>query len=165
MNCRRGFTLIEMVVVITVSAVLMGIGTGILALLLRSQRLAHDDLDHGRSVARLAEQFRDDVHAATGTPQYLPDRSDWQWQLPSGRTVVYHLAPGVVGRREWFGAKLYRQESYALPAEVAARIEVSADPRSLACLLLDQPGGSQIRVEAVVRRDHRFSKYAPRNEP
>jgi prepilin-type N-terminal cleavage/methylation domain-containing protein len=163
---RRGFTLIEMAVVIAVSAVLMGIGTGILGLLLRSERLARDDLGYGRSVSRLAEQFRDDVHAAAEGPHSRPGQTGWQWQLPPDRTVVYQLKPGTISRTEWVGKVLRRQESYNVPAEGAARIEISPDARpATARLLLDQPGGSQLRIEAAVGRDYRFTKGSKRSEP
>jgi prepilin-type N-terminal cleavage/methylation domain-containing protein len=165
MHPRRGFTLIEMVIVITVSAVLMGIGTGILCMLLQSERLARRDLHAGTSVARLAEQFRQDVHAAARAPRNL-DRASCRLQLPPDRKVVYLFKPGIASRTEWGSNEvLLRQESYELPAEVVARVEVSADSRpAVACLLLEQPHGGPWRVEAVVGRDGRFTKKPQRSE-
>jgi prepilin-type N-terminal cleavage/methylation domain-containing protein len=165
MHPRRGFTLIEMIVVITVGSVLMAVGTGILCLLLKSERLARDDFHAGTSVARLAEQFRQDAHAAVRAPRNL-DPDSCRFQLPRQRRVVYLFKPGMVSRTEWAGNEvLVRQECYDLPAAVQARAEASADaPPAAVCLLLEQPGGGPLRVEAAVGRDLRFTKKSPRSE-
>ena len=121
MQNRCGFTLVEMLVVITVSAVMAAVCTGILCMLLQAEHRGRDDLHHGMTAGRLAEQFRDDVHAAAGLPPNQPDRSGWQFQLPPDRTVDYRVARGTVVRTERVGGALRRQESYQLPEESHGR--------------------------------------------
>ncbi len=167
MKNRRAFTLLEMVVAMTVAAVLMGICTGILCLLLQAEHRGRDDLHQGMSMGRLAEQFRDDVHAAAaGPPQKHADKHGWQFRLPPDRIVVYEVKPGMVIRSERVGGALRRQESYELPDQSTAAIEVSPDARpAVACLLLGPPGGRQLRVEAIFGRDYRFAKTPGGRKP
>ena len=61
---RRGFTLIEMLVVMTVGSVIVGIGVGMLHVLLRTEQTGRDRVHQAGVLARLAEQFRSDVGAA-----------------------------------------------------------------------------------------------------
>ena len=72
----------------------------------------------------------------------------------------------MVNRTEWNGNEvLIRQESYDLPAESAAHIEVAADAQPpVVCLLLEQPhGGGPFGVEAAVGRDRRFTERPERS--
>ena len=166
MRKHRGFSLIEMLVVITVSAALLGICTSILHLLMRSERAGRDHLHQATSAARLARQFRNDVHAAI-TPPAPGDaaRPGWRFELAPGQTVVYRIEPGRVDRTEWERQKLRRQESYDLPAGDTARIEPPGHQRpATACLLLPQANRAELRVEAVVGRDHRFAGDERRSE-
>ena len=61
---RRAFTLIEMVVVITVSSALMGVAIVMLVALLKSEGSSRRHLEFCNILNRLDEQFRADVHAA-----------------------------------------------------------------------------------------------------
>ena len=73
-------------------------------MLLQAEHRGRDDLHQGMSTARLAEQFRDDVHAAAaGLPQKHADKHGWQFQLPPDRIVVYEVKPGMVTRTERVG--------------------------------------------------------------
>ena len=67
------------------------------------------------SVGRLAEQFRDDVHAAAAPApaEARPESSGWQFQLPPDRTVVYrrqagHSDPDRTGPRRRTAARILR---------------------------------------------------------
>ena len=61
----RGITLIELLAVLAVSSVLLAIAIGLIQTLLRASGAARSDLEQQNSVARLADAFRRDVHAAT----------------------------------------------------------------------------------------------------
>jgi len=74
---RRGYSLIEMLVVIAVMSMMVIMGTLTMALLMRSERTGGDALVAAQAGHRLARQFRNDVHAAddatldTSTPGHL----------------------------------------------------------------------------------------------
>ena len=78
---HRGFSLIEMLVVITVGSVVVGIGVGTLHVLHRTEQTGRDRAAQARIVDRLAQQFRSDVAAAVRqTP--AAQQGEWQFVLP-----------------------------------------------------------------------------------
>jgi prepilin-type N-terminal cleavage/methylation domain-containing protein len=80
---RRGYTLIEMLVVITVSTVLLSVAVGVLHVLSRAERSGREHGNRATIVARLADQFRSDVHAALHPiPSEGADKNVWQFALP-----------------------------------------------------------------------------------
>jgi prepilin-type N-terminal cleavage/methylation domain-containing protein len=162
---RRGYTLIEMLVVITVSTVMMGIAVQVLYLLARLEYGGREHVSRATIVARLADQFRSDVHAALRPiPTEAAEKNQWQFALAGDRAVTYRALPGEVERREQVAGKPVRQESYALPADSAADIVIHTDPApAMASLVITLPGtasaaGQDIRIDAVLSRDHRFAK-------
>jgi prepilin-type N-terminal cleavage/methylation domain-containing protein len=174
MHQRRGFTLVEVLVVITVSSVIMGIAVTLLYGLLLTQRTARDHLHRCHELDRLAEQFRRDVHLAT-THNGADLTAGWQCHLPADRTVTYRAEPGGLVRVEHQGQVVRQRESFALPPNSVASIEVTNSRKdgrgpAIASLLVtpagDNPGTSAqgppaarpVRIDAVLGRDHRFSK-------
>ncbi|MBN1590150.1 MAG: prepilin-type N-terminal cleavage/methylation domain-containing protein [Pirellulales bacterium] len=160
---RRGFSLLEMVVVITVSTVLVGVSVGVLYTLMRTERTARNRVPHSTNIARLAEQFRGDVRAATRQPP-LVRQGEWHFTLPDNRTVTYRTAPGEVRWEERVEGSLVRKESYILPDGWSMTIDVpnNAMPAMASLILVkdsESPtAGREIRVVAALGKDHRFSK-------
>ena len=62
-----GFTLIEMLVAISVGTVLAAIGVGLIHSLMRLEQFARADFRWRMDCDRLAAQFREDCHAAPGS--------------------------------------------------------------------------------------------------
>jgi len=162
---RRGYTLVEMLVVITISTVMLGVAVQVLYLLARLERGGREHVNRATIVARLADQFRSDVHAALRPmPTDGAEKNQWQFALAGDRTVTYRALPGEVERREQIAGEPARQESYVLPADAAAEIAIRTDPApAIASLVITLPGpaaatGPEIRIEAVLSRDHRFVK-------
>ena len=82
---RRGVSLIEILVLMTIGSTLMGIAVGSLHLLLKMDRNTRQRRQLQASEARLADQFRRDVHAALRMkPGEAPEQSRPIWQLGSG---------------------------------------------------------------------------------
>jgi prepilin-type N-terminal cleavage/methylation domain-containing protein len=129
---RSGFTLIEMLAVIATTGALMAVAVGILHLLLRTERVARDERRRQTAIARLADQFRRDVHAAT---QFAPLEGSegeahgggWQFDLGENRTVRYVAQPGELVRRQREGDDLVHRESYVLPDDAAVAIEPAGE--------------------------------------
>src|SRR5579863_5938808 len=61
---RAGVSLVEMLIVITVAAVMVGLAVTTIHLLLRAEHEATSAARYASSVTRLAHAFRDDIHFA-----------------------------------------------------------------------------------------------------
>jgi prepilin-type N-terminal cleavage/methylation domain-containing protein len=162
---RRGYTLMEMLIVIAMSTVLMGVAVSVLNLLMRAERAGREHVSRTATVARLADQFRNDVRAAQrlvaadGAP-----KNQWQFALAPDRVATYRASPGEMERREEVAGKLVRQESYALPGGCSARIIAPTDSVSTIAGLVIAPSGpassigNEIRIDAALGADRRFAK-------
>ncbi len=160
---RRGYTLIEMIVVMTVGAVIVGISVGMLHALMRTEQTGRDRVPQARILARLAEQFRSDVGAAVRqTPNAR--QAEWQFALAGDRVVTYRALPGEVRWDERMAGKLVRQESYVLPSGCSAAITVQHEATPAVANLSIAYNGTplaasrEMRVIAVLGKDHRFTK-------
>ncbi len=165
---RRGFTLVEMLAALTVGSVLLGIAVSILALLMRIERIGRDQVHQDAVTARLAQQFRDDVHAAARlAPAEAGKQGVWRLVLTPDHTVTYRALPELVERDETVAGKPVRHESYTLPAGWSARLIAPAEGRpplaSLSAASLETPGPKDrdVRIDAVVGKDHRFTTSPP----
>lgn len=83
---RRGYSLIEMLAAITLSALVLGIAVTVLMKFDRQERQSGLRYKQTSDLMRLADQFRADVHAATSV-------ADPQYDAPAEVVVVCHL-PG-----------------------------------------------------------------------
>lgn len=94
---RRGKSLVELLVVISMLGMILGTAGTVIYRLMRTERAVETDLVWQRAVTAFAEQFRADVHAAV-TAEVLNDGTGLTLMLPSG-SVTYSLnARGI--RRE-----------------------------------------------------------------
>jgi prepilin-type N-terminal cleavage/methylation domain-containing protein len=210
---RYGFSLVEMIVVITVGAALTGLAVTTLASLMHASRAMDDHVYRIATIRRLAEQFRDDVHAAaksqnvsgtlrvppekTGAPgvppakigtRSVPDTipavrpTGQRFDLAPNHVVTYVLRPGIVDRTEEVDHVVRSRDSFFLPGKCVASIVSSTDPKSVPAgttvlALVIVPGAaaaegqgpaaqspaplsgrSSLRIEAVLARDHRFTR-------
>jgi prepilin-type N-terminal cleavage/methylation domain-containing protein len=165
---RRGYALIEMTVVMTVGAVLLGIAVTLLGALLQAERASRGHIATSATLGRLADQFRRDVHAAHGRPIAEKNKagdSIWRFDLGSGHGICYTAGTEEVVREEWVGIIVLRQESYTLPEEYCAEIAVGASADSRIIRLIIAPNessmrpGHEIRIDALVDRDRRFAEH------
>ncbi len=161
---RRAFTLVEMIVAISVGATLMGIAMSLLLVMFRTEQNGRSQLAQAESLERLANQFRQDVHAAIGrTVPSGKDLHDWRFDLTANRSVQYRVAENAISREQRSGAKQVRRESFRLPQDstVAIAVDRAANP-PLVSLTIEAGGtssqpGCPFRVDAVLGRDLRFS--------
>ncbi len=93
---RRGKTLVEMLVVITMIAGLLATSGTVIHRLMRAERAVSSDLVWQRSVTELAEQFRADVHVATKATM-IEDGTGLSLALAQG-SVTYAVSKRGVGR-------------------------------------------------------------------
>jgi hypothetical protein len=165
MTNRRGYLLIEMLTAITAGAVMLGISVGILGLLLRVERAGRDHGYRAMVLGRLAEQFRNDLHAALRqAPGEAGPKDQWRFEMGPDHAVTYRATADTLERDETAAGKPVRRESYALPPGCAARVDVSADRAPPLASLTVAPAGTrcagsrEVRIDAVLGRDHRFAK-------
>ncbi len=162
---RRGLTLIEMVVTISVAATLTGIAISILLVMFRAERNGRTQLAEAKSLERLADQFRQDVHAAVGeTLANGKDPQQWRFDLPEKRIVQYKIAGGAISREESSDSKDVRRESYTLPKDSTVAVTVDRTTKPAVVSLTIEPNQDALRphyplrVDALLGRDLRFSE-------
>jgi prepilin-type N-terminal cleavage/methylation domain-containing protein len=131
MTHRRGFSLIEMLTVIAVSAVLFAVAVGLLNAVFQSQRAGRDRLRERMAMDRLARQFREDVHAAAelvNVEVLAGGKSDrrklpgWRLRQTAGPAIEYWVSDDALFRAERDGDKTLAREEFALPA--GAKVEI-----------------------------------------
>ncbi len=153
MNPRRGFSLIELLVVISVGTVLLMVAMTVLYTLKETQSKARQRLTEGRVTARLADQFRDDVHAA-GRMERVPDeaalpgRTVWQLTIDPDTFVRYEIQDRAVRRVLTTGeAKIH--EDFRLPGGLRAVIDGADADSGLATLRFETTGAGGLRTSPV----------------
>jgi prepilin-type N-terminal cleavage/methylation domain-containing protein len=111
-DARRGVSLIELLVVITVLAVLLGLCAITIQLLLRVGSDAQARRSAAASLGRLAEQFRADVHACDDVE--VRPSAGLRLVLKPGVVIEYRVHAGSVARVESGEGRASRHESFVL---------------------------------------------------
>lgn len=93
---RRGKSLVELLVVVSMLGVILGTVGTVIYRLMRTERAVETDLVWHRSVTAFAEQFRMDVHAAA-TAAVVNDGVSLKLTLPTG-TITYAVNPRGINR-------------------------------------------------------------------
>jgi type II secretory pathway pseudopilin PulG len=114
---RSGITLVEMVVAITVGAVLMGLLGATVSRVLVANSLAGEHLEGLVALGQVAQQFRRDVHSAThaevknaaGSPQRLVLDAD------DGSQIEYQIEPTGLRRTVTQSGSVKHRETFILP--------------------------------------------------
>jgi len=172
MRLRAGYTLIEMLVTIAIGSVVLGLAVGLVGAAMRHGRVGTDHVHRCGVLARLAERFRADVHAAnTAEPSAASADDVLRLSMPAGRTVEYRGNGRELTRVERVAEQVRHRDSFLLPAqsEVAVTTD-SLDNLRLVSLVIVSKGefGTPkpendvaarlvLRVDAVVAMDHRFA--------
>ncbi len=158
---RRGKTLVELLVVISMLAAITGTAGTVIYRLMRAERAVEADLVWQRTVAELSEQFRADAHAAL-VAKANDDGTGLTFTLPEG-TVAYTLtAHGVQRTGQPRGGEEQHQEFRCHEPDVRFATNAAGDymwarmviPRSSAPLAksVGLPGTPTLEVQAVINR-------------
>jgi len=169
MNKRLGFTLIETLVVIAGSAVVLATATALLHSMFKVDQATRQHAAGQQTLRRLAEDFRDDAHAAVklSAVESADKKSPgWEFQMTEpGQKVRYEAHPDRLTREEHAAGKVLRRDAYRLPAGSTATIRQESGTPEFAILRVaasspvdGHVGGLPIRVDAALGSDHRFAK-------
>ncbi|MCA8984914.1 MAG: type II secretion system protein [Planctomycetaceae bacterium] len=152
MSARRaGFTLIEMVAVMSIAGTVLALSTGIMVMTLRSERKMDESRQHLSRCRALAEQLREDVHRTPPGGIRLEEAGQLlvlQGKAAEGEAKIeYRATPQVVQRVEISEAgEITRREAYRCFGESEANWEILAEERLLQLRIVAlpvPPGGSR----------------------
>ncbi len=150
-----------MIAVITGTSVILGICVVSMQTLWRVAAQSQAQRSAAAAFARLAEQFREDVHGGDGDGMQLSGAIGVRLVRDARVTVAYEVHPGRVDRIESVGGKAARRESYVLGRDRSVRFERRDDgPRRFLALVLVHEGRKgrhdppkPIEVLALVGKD------------
>ena len=168
-HIRRGVSLIEMVVVISMLTVVIGLVGMTFHLLLRSEKLVTQSFVTERTISRLAIQFRDDVHQSeTGvlTGGTENDKPTLTLGNTSGSQIRYLVtADGLVRLLETHD-RVTARDDFRLPDCNLSIFAGSDDESSLRRLVIERPGAALVKKhqEAFPLRAMRIDAYLTRKD-
>jgi prepilin-type N-terminal cleavage/methylation domain-containing protein len=176
---RRGVSLIEMVVVISMLTIVIGLVGMTFHLLLRSERLVSQSFITERTISRLAIQFRDDVHQSdTGV---LSSGSESEKPVltlgnESGIQIRYLvIAEGLV-RLLVANDRVTARDDFRLPDCRLSLFSGSDGESSLQRLVIERPGAALVKthqesaplramkIDAHLNQKNRFSSATANDE-
>jgi len=162
MKPRHGYSLIEVLVVVTVGSAVMAVAVGVLHLVLSAEQACRERLNHCRMVANLSEQFRQDGHAAVRF-----STAPWTLDLGPDHMVQYRRETGLLVRTETLAGRLQKHEQYPIPAGVRVSVGAEGESRQIVTLAIepepDRPleaGCKEIKVAAALGMSRRFDGTA-----
>ena len=150
---RRGISLIEVVVLMTGVAAMLGLTVIMLQLLMKLDADSRARLDTAGVLARLAQQFRGDVHTASAARllEQRPKAGVLRIEPGPDRAIEYQVkGTNKLLRVETLKAKTVRTERY----EIARGGSID--------LVLKQDGGHQFASLTVDRRASKYQTDPPR---
>jgi hypothetical protein len=148
---RRGKSLVEMLVVITLMSGAMGICALTLSALYRTESQLRRDREQQLIGSHLADRWRADVHGAVAC---TVDK-DCELTLADGRRVKYAIDGSVIHREVLLGAAVQHRDAFKLPKNVAPEFAITKrQDRNFAILHLhpsgpDQPPSTPVRKAVI----------------
>ena len=168
---RSGYTLVECIVIVSISAVILSMVGTLIASLSRAQRRYDEQIRLVRVVDQLGMRFRADIRAASGLPVERIDVGLRTLAIPVAehQTREYQAEPNRVVRTVKRGDTVEHRDVYLLPPGTEVGWRISEDEqRNLAAMALTRrtattsgrPADTEIIViEAPVSADWRFTRH------
>lgn len=167
---RRGFSLVEMLVVIVSMSVLLGVAVTTLTLLMRAGQTATSAVTSSLAVSRLAHDFRREVRAASAAevePGENGQPARLRLSVAPDRRVIYWREKTSILRREMSGDEVLRAEKYSVDAsevsftvpesgQVTLAISTSLNDRAPTRGRSVSAVSRRFQIDATVGADRRF---------
>lgn len=166
MKKRSGFTLVELLVVISLLAVILPMAGGTVFFLLRAQSQSADALRDSMAITQLSHVFRTDVHSARSArvARSSPADQGVLLDLDGSRVIEYRTEPNdFVSRIVRRGETVERRERFRVGpvgpkfaiAEGGREIAVTISPRARGFVPADKSTTTTagIRIAAVIGRN------------
>jgi prepilin-type N-terminal cleavage/methylation domain-containing protein len=163
MTRPRGYTLIEMMMVLFILSTLLVLGTTLIEKLLTLDDASKVQIEAMETASRLALMFRDDVRAAIRIDdREAPGRI--VLTEPGDRRVEYAISEKTLARIVHEGQSVRQAEPIRLPSRLN-RMEVRREEgRTVVAIVFDRRTNtvrgvpSPLRIEATLGSDHRFDE-------
>jgi prepilin-type N-terminal cleavage/methylation domain-containing protein len=171
MTKRGGFTLVELLVVISVLAIILPMAGGTVFFLLRAQSQSAETLRDAMAITQLSHTFRSDVHVARAA-RMPADAAGCVLELDESHRIVYHAeSNGFVSRTVRRGEAVERREQFRVGAarpsfalsEAGREVAVTIAPRTRSSAPADDATTSRagIRIAAMVGRNSSVGPPTP----
>jgi prepilin-type N-terminal cleavage/methylation domain-containing protein len=168
-NRRRGWTLVELLVVSAVLTLLLAIVASATHTMYRSQRSTRRDVTSRRILTRLSLQLRQDVHAARQAEVEPSDGDEQAARITLERAprqtiqYVFHGDRGEIERIVLAGESQAARDTFPLPPNSSATFKVVGEPTShvvvltIQQLVVGQPdaGERTLQTQAALGLDGR----------
>lgn len=176
---RRGVSLVEILIVVTIAGVILLVSMTTIHLLLRAEREQARAVWMAVTVSRLEQVFREDVHASLAEPLVPQAEALPRLTLAAddGRAIAYIADDHVLERVESRSGAESHRDQFHFPPGTRIRFESDESPRLVRLVLdvaaaesdrmpqrgADRPGPPprSLTIEALARRDSRFSGRSP----
>lgn len=162
---RAGYALVELLVVISINAVLMAVAVAVLGTMLGSERQGQRHYERTTTLMRMTDQFREDVATAREATVVAVESVDTlRLQGPGDRTIEFRRDGERLRRFEYQGLSIVRREAYTLRDLYGAEFAV-AETKVITLRLSfgdDARGIDQSwPVEARLAKEWRFAATEP----
>jgi prepilin-type N-terminal cleavage/methylation domain-containing protein len=159
MSKARGFTLVEMLAVIATGSVLLVITTSVVHRAMRLDSEWRSQANASRALARLAHDFRADVHQSQDM-QLTENPTTLKLTSANGTVVTYEIAANEIIRDFQSPDTERRREFYAKPAAFAASFTVDDKPRWVELRVTRDPQLKEIKPRIVLNVAAEVGRFA-----
>ncbi len=166
MNNRRAFTLVEMMVSISVGSVLMALALGIVHRTMRTESTARTHAEVERTAARLSRQFRHDIHQAKSVSldNQQSDATLLRLVLPDQQPITYRIEKRGILREQQHRDEQTHREIFTFPDDYILQFAELTEPsRAMLTLkhdtkLVGIAPQIKLHIEAVIGQFLRLSQ-------
>lgn len=143
---RRGYTLLEAAIVVTLLSMVVVLATTTLTSLFRIERQFAGDAAQNATIGRLAHQLRADAHAANSAAV----TNGCELAFDDGRTIRYAFVAPKVTREVRRGDKTEHRDAFLLPRSAVATFSV-----------VSPDNGQLIRLQITPQESSRSARATP----